>query len=63
MNGCQLAVFTNRAQKAMNISTTATLTVTITLLKRADSLMPMTRIIVTTAVINMAGMFNIAPVA
>ncbi len=47
----------------MNISTTATLTVTMTELKRADSLMPITSTTVTSAVINIAGMFSTAPVA
>src|SRR5450432_1028296 len=62
MNGCQLAVWMYGAQKTMNINTTASLIMTMTALKRADSLIPRTNITVITSVISMAGMLSTAPV-
>src|ERR1043166_2566465 len=55
MNGCQLAGFTALIVSAMNMSTTATLIITMTLLKFADSLIPMTSSVVTSAMMRMAG--------
>src|SRR5260370_40077480 len=55
MNGCQLAGFTARAANTMNRSTTASLMKTMTLLVVADSLMPMTRSVVTSAMMTLAG--------
>jgi len=46
----------------MNSNTTITLTNTITALKRADSLMPTTRMIVASMVMKTAGTLRIAPV-
>ena len=47
MKGVQFSGCTNEAAAAMKASTTAVLTKTMTALKRADSLMPMTRMTVT----------------
>ena len=60
MNGCQLAGLMALAAPAMNSSTTATLTQTMTLLKLADSLMPITRRVVTTKMMSTAGRLNMA---
>src|SRR6267143_887309 len=55
MNGCQLAGFTAWAAKTMNTNTTATLMRTITLLTLADSRIPITRSVVTSAMMMTAG--------
>src|SRR5882762_2640140 len=60
MNGCQLAGLIAWAAKTMNSRTTATLTITMMLLKFADSLMPMTSRVVTRAMITTAGKLKIA---
>src|SRR2546428_11963249 len=60
MNGCQLAALTACAANTMNSTTTASLMKTITLLTLADSLMPMTRSVVTRAMITTAGRLKMA---
>src|SRR5439155_20558551 len=55
MKGCQLAALTNEAPPTITISTTATFTMTITVLTFADSLMPTTIRTVTAAVMSTAG--------
>src|SRR5437762_13124070 len=60
MNGCQLAGLMAWAAPMMNNSTTATFTNTITLLTFADSLMPMTRRVVTIAMMITAGRLRVA---
>src|SRR6266536_4630738 len=60
MNGCQLAGFTAWAAPIMKRITTATFTSTITLLKLADSLMPTTSSVVTTAMMSTAGRLKTA---
>ncbi len=62
MNGCQFSVRMKGAAATMKSKTTATLMITITELKRADSLMPTTRMAVTNRVISTAGRLMIAPV-
>src|SRR5438093_99315 len=62
MKGCQLAGFTALAASAMNTSTTATLTSTMTSLKLADSLTPITSSVVTMATMSTAGRLKIAEV-
>src|SRR2546429_4751389 len=60
MKGCQLAALTACAANTMNSSTTATFTNTITLLKFADSLIPITSSVVTRAMMITAGRLKIA---
>ena len=60
-NGTQFSWRTNGAAAAMNISTTATFTSTMMPLKRADSLMPTTRIAVTASTMKTAGRLMMAP--
>src|SRR5215213_10992965 len=55
MNGCQLSGFTCEAARAMKSRTTATLIKTMTLFTEADSLIPTTRSVVITAMMNTAG--------
>src|SRR2546422_8531912 len=55
MNGCQLAGLIACVAPAMNRSTTATFTNTMTLLTLADSLMPMTSSVVMIAMMITAG--------
>src|SRR5262249_62023487 len=62
MNGSQLRALTKAAPAAMNTRTTATLTITITALTLADSLMPTTSSPVIRAMISTAGRLNQAPV-
>src|SRR5258706_8756473 len=62
MNGCQLAGLTALTVSAMNSSTTATLIITMTLLKFADSLMPITRRVVTRAMMRIAGRLKVAAI-
>src|SRR5688500_3320390 len=58
MNGCQFDGSMAWMVSAMNTSTTATLTKTITPLTLADSLMPITSSVVTSATITTAGTLN-----
>ena len=60
MNGCQFSGWIPFHAKAMNISTTATLMITITSLTVADSLMPLTSSAVTATTISTAGRLNSA---
>src|SRR5262249_24260744 len=60
MNGCQLAEWTACAAPTMNISTTATLTSTMTLLTVADSRMPITSSNVMMAIMMTAGRLKMA---
>src|ERR1035438_8459039 len=60
MNGCQLAEWMALAAPAMNSSTTATFTMTMMLLKLADSLMPTTSSVVTTKMMIIAGKLKMA---
>src|SRR5690349_3048491 len=62
IKGCQFAGLIACAAPTMNSSTTATLMITITLLTLADSLMPMTRRVVTRAMMMTAGRLKIAVV-
>ena len=62
MNGCQLPCFTNMKPKPMTSSTMASFTATITLLKRADSLMPTTSSAVSASTSSTAGRLMMAPV-
>jgi hypothetical protein len=59
MNGCQFAVFTYAAPKAMNSSTTATLIITMVALALADSRIPTTSSAVTRSAIRVAGTLKI----
>src|SRR6266513_3820338 len=60
MKGCQLAGFTACAAATINRRTTATLMNTMTLLTLADSLIPITSSVVTSAMMMMAGRLNTA---
>src|SRR5438552_14007592 len=60
MNGCQFAVLTYDAPPTMTISTTATFTMTITVLTLADSFTPITIRIVTRTVMITAGRLKTA---
>ena len=62
MNGCQFAVRTYMNPMPITRKMTASLMKTMMLLKRADSLMPMTRIAVITRARNAAVTLKIAPV-
>ena len=62
MKGCQFAVFTKLAAKAMKSRTTVTLMKTMSVLNRADSLMPRTRSAVTARTTSTAGTLRYAPV-
>ena len=58
----QLLSLTNQMPTPMNSSTIATLSATMALLARADSLMPTMRMIETATMMNIAGTFRTAPV-
>src|SRR6476646_6335765 len=62
MKGCQLAVFTYLSPTPTIRSTMSTLTITMTLLTEADSLMPITRMVDMRATMNTAGTLSSAPV-
>ncbi len=62
MNGTQLSRLMYAIPHAMKSRTTVTLMTTMTLLKVADSLMPMMRRMVMNATMNMAGRLSTAPV-
>src|SRR4051812_24259782 len=58
MNGCQLARFTYAAPNTTNSTSTTTFTMTMMVLKPADSLMPTTRIAETASTMSAAGTLN-----
>src|SRR5438105_10724424 len=58
MNGCQLAVLTYLMPNATKSTSTTTFTMTIVVLKPADSLMPTTRMAETASTISAAGTLN-----
>src|ERR1051325_502107 len=60
MKGCQFAVLIACAAPTMKTSTTATLMITMTLFTLADSLIPITRSVVTRAMMMTAGRLKIA---
>src|SRR5258706_16190105 len=62
MNGCQFAWFTYMNPNPITRSTIVILRMTMKLLKRADSLMPMTRSVVISAISTIAGRLITAPV-
>ena len=63
MKGCQLAGFTNWSPATTNTMSTPVFTMTMKLLKRADSRIPITRIAVMARMTHTAGTFTSAPVA